>query len=213
MKRIAIIGAGGFGREVEMLIEQINQVKTTWEFVGYYDDGKPAGEAIGRKKVLGTVPDLAALKDEMNIVIAVGEPRTKKKIHEAIKNNPRISYPTLLHPNVQIGRNVSIGEGSIICAGNIITVDIALGRHTILNLSCTVGHDTVMKDYCSVMPGVNISGEVTINECVYIGTGAKIINQLTVGDNVTIGSGAVVTKNLEPGVTAVGIPAKPLGSK
>jgi sugar O-acyltransferase (sialic acid O-acetyltransferase NeuD family) len=213
MKRIAIIGAGGFGREVEVLIEQINTVDQVWDFIGYYDDGKVAGETIGRKKVLGKVNEIQHLREELYVVIAVGDPMTKKNISEIIGINNNIKFPLLIHPNIQIGRNVVIGEGSIICAGNIMTVDILLGRHTILNLSCTVGHDTVMGDFCSVMPGVNISGEVVIKDCVYIGTGAKIINQITIMENVTIGSGAVVTKNLAAGITAVGVPAKPLISK
>jgi serine acetyltransferase len=60
------------------------------------------------------------------------------------------------------------------------------------------------------MPGVNISGEVIINENVYVGTGAKIINQLEIGSNSIIGAGAVVSKSIPDNCTAVGIPAKPI---
>lgn len=210
MKQIAIVGAGGFGREVEMLIDQINENEKAWEFIGYYDDGVPKGKVIGQNPVLGNIEQLAATSDQTFVVIAVGEPSVKRKIYEVLQRNNSIEYPILVHPNVQIGRNVQIGDGSIICAGNILTVDIVLGIHTILNLSCTIGHDTMLGDYCSIMPGVNISGEVIMKDCVYIGTGAKIINQITINENVKIGSGAVVTKDLEANCTAVGIPAKPL---
>jgi sugar O-acyltransferase (sialic acid O-acetyltransferase NeuD family) len=122
-----------------------------------------------------------------------------------------VSFPTLIHPNVIIGHDfVNIGEGSIICASNIITVNINIGKFVILNLQCTVGHDTSIKDYCSFMPSVNISGEVLIEEGVYVGTGAKIINLLSIGKNSIIGSGAVVAKSLPANCTAVGIPAKPI---
>ncbi|HAV03288.1 MAG TPA: acetyltransferase, partial [Chryseobacterium sp.] len=71
-------------------------------------------------------------------------------------------------------------------------------------------HDTIIKDYCSFMPSVNISGEVTIEQGVYAGTGTKIINLLEIGENTIIGAGAVVSKSLPANCTAVGIPAKPI---
>lgn len=75
---------------------------------------------------------------------------------------------------------------------------------------CTVGHDTLIENYSSFMPSVNISGEVHIQEGVYIGTGAKIINQLEIGQYTIVGAGAVVSKSLPEHCTAVGIPAKPI---
>jgi sugar O-acyltransferase (sialic acid O-acetyltransferase NeuD family) len=117
----------------------------------------------------------------------------------------------LIHPNVLIGKDdVAIGEGAIICAGCLITVNIKIGKHVILNLSCTVGHDTVISDYCSFMPSVNISGEVKLAQCVYVGTGAQIINRADIGEETVVGMGAVVSKSLPAKCTAVGIPAKPI---
>lgn len=78
----------------------------------------------------------------------------------------------------------------------------------ILNLGCTVGHDTIIKDYAAFMPSVNISGEVTIGAGVYVGTGAKIINQLEIGEYTIVGAGAVVAKTLPAHCTAVGVPAR-----
>lgn len=210
MKNIAIFGAGGFGREVAMLIEQINEQQKTWEIIGFYDDGIAAGTELNGFKVLGGVKELNSHEDELYIVFAVGDPKTKRTIISKISND-NIKFPTLVHPNVIIGnKDVNIGKGSIIAAGNIITVNISIGSHVILNLSCTVGHDTTIGDYCSFMPTVNISGEVNIKECVYVGTGAKIINQLEIGENTIIGAGAVVAKTLPANCTAVGIPAKPV---
>ena len=73
---------------------------------------------------------------------------------------------------------------------------------------CTVGHDTIIGNYSSFMPSVNISGEVKINEGVYVGTGAKIINQIEIGGQTIVGAGAVVARTLPSRCTAVGIPAK-----
>ncbi len=212
MKNIAIFGVGGFGREVQMLIEQINSNGRVWNFIGFFDDGVQTGTVVNEFQVLGGVKELNDWnKDSLALVFAIGNPVTKKKIISKI-NNPKLFFPVLVHPNVQIGSSkfVTIGEGSIIAAGNLITVNISIGKHVILNLACTVGHDTVISDYSSFMPSVNISGEVNIGECVYVGTGAKIINQLQIGANTIVGAGAVVSKTLPANCTAVGIPAKPI---
>ena len=211
MDKIAIYGAGGFGREVKMLIDQINNQKLLYDFIGFFDDGIEKGKLINGYPVLGGI---TALNDwsagPLNIVYAIGNPAVKKKVIEKIKS-PNIKYPILIHPNALIGLDaVSIGEGSIVCAGTIITVNINIGSHVILNLSCTVGHDSEIGRYSSFMPSVNISGEVNIQEAVYVGTGAKIINQLRIGENSIIGAGAVVSKDIPANCTAVGVPAKPI---
>jgi len=205
MKKIVIIGAGGFGREVEMLIEQINEVSPQWDFLGFIDDEKAEGMQVGGGKVLGSISKLAQMKDVW-VVLAIGNPKSKEKILSRLTNDQL--FATLIHPNVLIGKRVEIGVGTIICAGNIITTDVIIGRHVILNLGCTVGHDTKIWDLCSFMPSINISGEVVIESGVYVGTGAKIINQLSIGTNTIIGAGAVVSKSLPANCTAVGIPAK-----
>lgn len=210
MKDIAIIGAGGFGREVKMLIDQINQHTPLYNFIGYYDDGYAVNELVNKSPVLGGIDAINLVDKPVSLVCAIGMPALKKKLLSKI-TNPLISFPTLKHPNVIIGSDdVSMDEGCIICAGNIITVNINIGKHVIFNLGCTVGHDTVIKDYCSFMPAVNISGEVIIEEGVYAGTGAKIINKLEVGEWTIVGAGAVVYNALPGHCTAVGNPAKPV---
>jgi len=210
MKNIAIYGAGGFGREVNMLIKQINQREKQFNFIGYFDDGIQKGEKIGKHTVLGGMRELNSFPEEINVVFSIADPRIKAKIVAAIENE-KVKFPTLIHPSCIVGEdNISIGVGSIICAGTIITVDISIGDYVILNLGCTVGHDTKIGSYSSFMPSVNISGEVEIGECVYCGTGVKIINQVEVGRNSIIGAGAIVTKSLPSNCTAVGIPAKPI---
>ncbi len=208
MKDIVIIGAGGFGREVKTIIDAINLIEPTYNFKGYYDDGFVKGTLINNYQILGGISDLNNLNLSIEVVIAIGTPSVKKNIILQLKNK-NIQYPILIHPSVICSiDSVFIGKGSIICAGSILTCNINLGNFVILNLMCTVGHDTIVKDYVSFMPSVNISGEVMINESVYIGTGAKIINKLEIGENTIVGAGAVVSTSLPSNCTAVGIPAK-----
>ncbi|MCI2227553.1 acetyltransferase [Polaribacter sp. MSW13] len=210
MEKIAIIGAGGFGREVRVLIEQINNIEKKYEIIGFFDDAFEKGEKINDLPVLGDVSSLNSINYNLNVVLGVAEPMIKKKIINKIKND-FILFPTLKHPSAIVPEvDVVIGQGSIICAGCIITCNIKLKEFITLNLSCTVGHDTIIEDFCSFMPTVNISGEVVIEKGVYIGTGAKVINQLKIGENTIVGAGAVVAKSLPANCTAVGIPAKPI---
>lgn len=215
--KIAIYGSGAFGREVAMLIEQINEATESaphaggWDLVGFFDDATPATTSINGYAFLGNMDTLNQHQEKLAVVIAVGNPVAKRNIHLRIAN-PNIYYPTLIHPTVLTGKKelVSIGEGCIITAYNVITVNVHIGRFVILNLTCTVGHDCIIGDYVSVMPGVNISGSVSIKEGVYLGTNATIINNLEVGENTIVGAGAVVSKSLPANCTAVGVPAKPI---
>ena len=210
MKKIVILGAGGFGREVKMLIDQINLVENKYEFIGYYDDGKEKGEQINGFPILGNTNDLNSLIEPVLVALALGNPMNKRRVVQQL-NSPNITFETLIHPSIIIGSDsVTIGRGTVICAGCIITCNIDIQDYVIINLACTIGHDTIIKNYASLMPGINVSGEVLLEEGVYIGTGAKIINQVTIGQNSTIGAGAVVSKSIPENCTAVGVPAKPI---
>ncbi|MGV7105382.1 acetyltransferase [Flavobacterium sp. U410] len=213
MEKIVIIGAGGFGREVKTVIDTINdkQPNEVYQFIGFFDDGFEKGKIINGFPVLGGIEDLNNFSEPLHVVVAIGDPLVKRKIIKNIKNNSKLSYPNIIHPSVLISNDdVKIGMGNIICGGTIITCNIEIKDFVILNLMCTVGHDTKINSYSSFMPSVNISGEVLIEEAVYVGTGTKIINQLTIGQNTIVGAGAVVAKSLPENCTAVGIPAKPI---
>ena len=208
MKDIVIIGAGGFGREVAWLVEDINKKSREWNLIGFIDDNKAIqGTEVNGYKVVGNIEWLN--EQELYVVNAVGDLIVKQKIMERLSGSKN-KYPVLIHPSVIYSDQVSFGEGSIICAGNIITVNINIGRHVIINLDCTIGHDAVIGDYSTVLPSVNLSGLVKIDQCVSIGTGSAIIQGVSIGENTIIGAGAVVVKDLPANCTAVGAPAKPI---
>ena len=208
MKDIVIIGAGGFGRETAWLIEDINNKKPEWNIVGFVDDNASIqGSKINGYEVVG---DINWLKEqELYVVSAIGDPIIKKKVIDRLEGSNN-KYPVLIHPSVIYSDRVTIGEGSIICAGNIITVNIEIGKHVIVNLDCTIGHDAIIGDYSTILPSVNISGFVKIEESVSVGTGSAIIQGVNIGKNTVIGAGSVVTKDLPPNCTAVGVPTKPI---
>ena len=207
MKQIVIIGAGGFGREIQWLIERINEKELTWEIKGYIDDGIQAGTIINGYPVLGGINKLLDMQQEIAVVCAIGSSVTRKKIIERISNNSNIEFPNLIDPSVQMSKYVKLGKGNIICAGTILTVNIEIEDFSILNLDCTVGHDVVLNSFVTVYPSVNISGCVTVGKTTEIGTGTKIIQGKTISEHVIIGAGAVVVKNIDISGTYVGMPA------
>lgn len=209
MVNIAVVGTGGFAREVMSMLENINAVTPQYNILGFVD--KSTDIVINGYPVIGDDETINQTTEPISLVIAVGDPWLKEKIRNKYTNT-LVSFPTIIHPSalIQSKDTVKIGDGCIICAGTIITCNIEIKDFVTLNLSCTVGHDTVISDYCSFMPSVNISGEINLENKVYVGTGAKIIQQLTIGENTIVGAGAVVVKSLPANCTAVGVPAKPI---
>jgi sugar O-acyltransferase (sialic acid O-acetyltransferase NeuD family) len=195
----AIIGAGGFGREVYWSLPATDRLNTVF-FVDdiYWDNSDNL-----------ILPISQFDPEKYKAIVAVGDPRDRFDIVQKLPKETK--YFTHIHPSVQIlDHNIEIGEGSIICAGCILTTNITLGKHTHLNLQTTIGHDCNIGDYLTTAPGVKISGNCTIHDCVYIGTNASIKQGINIHSLSTIGLNAGVVKNINESGTYVGVPAKKL---
>ena len=214
MKEISIYGGGGFAREVAWLIQSCNQNAERYRVVSFIDDDETA-----QGKLLNDVPVMSLATawerfPQAKVVGGVGVPKTRQFLMEKSAATG-FDFETIIHPRVERSQWIEIGIGTVICAGNILTTNIKLGKHVQINLDCTIGHDVVMDDFATLAPGVHISGCVHLGKRVYIGTGAVIINGtqeelIVIGDDAVIGAGACVTKSVPVGLTVVGVPAKPL---
>lgn len=208
MQNVIIFGAGGFGREVLEILKDQNKVFETWDILGFIDDTLPVGQHVNGFPILGNMDWFSNNHNNAGCLVAIGDPLIKWKIIEELEKYG-VNFVNAIHPSVIMSDSVELGKNVIICAGCILTVNIKIGSHVILNLNSTVGHDVIIEDYCSIMPSVKINGNVLLKKGVYIGSGATIIQHINIGELSTIGAGAVVVRDIPNGVTAIGIPAKP----
>ncbi len=214
LQKVVIIGTGGFGREVLDVIEAVNLVSPTYEILGFITEPgyHQPGDRINEAPVLGYYDWLEANRAGVKAICGVGAPAVRRRLVRKAEGLG-VEFLSLVHPRAVLTRWVTLGSGSIITAGCILTNKIRIGNHVHLNLDCTVGHDAMLEDFVTVSPGVHVSGNVTLEKGCFIGTGANLIEGKTVGEWSVVGAGSVVVKDIPPNVTAVGIPAREIKSK
>lgn len=208
-KKIVIIGAGGFGREVLDIFDALNQEKEQFDVLGFIvqKEYASAGDIINGKPILGDLDWLGAHHNQVEVTCAVGAPQHRiRLIRQAKEIGCR--FTNVIHPNALLTRWISLGEGVIITAGCILTNQIQIGNHVHLNLDCTVGHDVIMEDFVTLAPGVHVSGNVRLSQGCYVGTGANIIQKIHVDEWSIVGAGSTIVKDVPANATVVGVPGK-----
>jgi sugar O-acyltransferase (sialic acid O-acetyltransferase NeuD family) len=210
MRDLVLFGTGGLAREVLQIVLDLNEDAPRWNVLGFLDDNEALhGTAIHDLPVLGGAGWLAD-RPGVQAVVGIGGTATRRKVVRRLQSISGAGFATLVHPLAYVGRRVAVGEGSVLCPGALVTTDIAIGRHVILNLAVTVGHDAVLEDFVTVAPGAHVSGNVRVGEGCDLGTGSTVIQGKAIGAWTIVGAGAVVVKDLPANVTAVGAPAKPI---
>ena len=190
--KLALFGYGGHAREVACQIDQ--------EVTFFVDDEYANNIA---KPISKFNPE------EYMMMVAVADSHDRKAIVDRLPKETK--YFTFIHSSVQImDDNIEVGEGSFIGSNSILTTNVKLGKHALLNRGNHIGHDCFIGDYFSAMPNAVIGGNVWIDNKVYLGSCSNIREKIKIVANTTIGMNAAVVKNLTESGTYVGIPAKKL---
>lgn len=206
--KIAIYGPGGFGRELVNIAREAAEVDG-----GGADDVvfvSDSADEIGR--VICGVRVIPSAELDCPAVIAVGDAAVRRQLAE------RITAGNLVSPLHRRGPNVEVKDGAVFCDFTTVTASARIGRHFHCNIYSYVAHDCVVGDFVTFAPNVCCNGNVVIEDDVYVGAGA-ILRQgapgkpLRIGRGAVIGMGAVVTRDVAPGTTVVGSPARPLEAR
>lgn len=209
VKRIVLIGAGGFGRETATIIEEINKRKPTYELLGFLDDGEQfaEGSIINGYPWLGGHVWALSHKDNVVYTCVIGNTQVRAKIQRELMNQG-VQFETLVAVGAFISPYTEIGKGCVFYSGVMISVNCTIGDGVLLNTRVNIGHDVEIGEYTTISPNTSISGECHIGEKVIIGGHAFINIGRKIGDNATIAAGSIVFTNVKPETTVLGNPAK-----
>lgn len=208
-KKIAIFGTSGFAYEVADIA-----FSCQFDEVVLLSDSDTFSSNSDRIKIVPEANIQALIDEGFCFAIGIGEPKVREKVYNKYK---MLNYPNLIHPRASFGHLqmslIKESKGNIITSGVVFTNNIVVGNFGIYNLNTTVGHDCIIGDFVSIMPGVNISGNVELCNHVYLGVGAVILQgdinkKLTVNSKSIVGAASLVTKDVKANVTVIGAPAK-----
>ncbi len=214
-----ILGSGGMAGAIFEVIESINEHarQEIYECMGAVTDDN-SGNLLGVNVCEGLeirhtdnwfqrVP----LKETMGFVISFGFPEIRKKVAKEYQGLDKTVFPIIVAPDVryiQKQRIGQIGSGTVIMHGVTMHKTSIIGAGALINKNVSLGHDARIGMFTVVNPGACISGNVTIGDGCLIGANATILQRLVIGDGAIVGAGAVVTKDVQPGVTVMGVPAR-----
>lgn len=196
MRDIVIIGAGGIGREVAWIIEEINKVKPTWNIIGFVDENSEIwGKELNGYRVLGGFEALDKLERKPEVIVAIANCSVKKSI--VAKLGGKFNFATIVYPTVRVSKYIEIGEGAIIYPGVILTVNTRIGNHVVISGNCGIGHDTVIGDYSSVLWGSNFSGYDVVDKECFIGMGTKVVQGINIGKGLRVKAGTIILEDIK----------------
>lgn len=205
--RLIIVGAGGFGREVLQWVSAASEPQRRWGQVAFLDQRPDALSSFGLDELLIGAPASYVPSERDLFLCAIGDPRTKLRVTQSLRASGA-KFTTFVHPTAIVGARVTIGPGTIVCPGAVLTTDATIGDDVHVNVYATIGHDVRIGRGCTLSSHVDVTGGAILEEGVFLGTHASVLPSVRVGAYATIGAGSVAMRNVPPGATVVGVPAR-----
>lgn len=206
MKKLFIVGAGGFGRELKTWIGHHPYFLKNATFTAFLDDNKKALDAFSNFALVHSLADHQVSQENIYLC-GIAVPSLKEKlIPPLLKNGAQ--FESFIHPTSIVGERVVLGHGAIVCPQCVLSCDINLGEFVTLNIATTLGHDVQIGDWTTTSAQVDLTGGVKVGRGVFLGSRANVIPQKTIGDYATVAAGAVVFTSVPPQKTFAGNPAR-----
>ena len=213
-KQLVVVGAGGFGQEIVWAARNFNRIHPSYDIVGYCDDdASKKGKTIYGCKVLGSPEELDLLVSAKPYYLcAIGNNEIRKRMAERI-NALGWHAETIIDPSVIAAEYVSLGQGTYVAAGSILSPYANIGDHVIVNHHCSIGHNSVLADFVQVAPGGRVSGAAVLQEGSMMGSNAVVAPGMSVGRGSVVGASSFVVTNVPDFCTVIGNPARVLVTK
>lgn len=204
-RKLLIVGAGGFGREVLGYIEDDNPL---FDVKGFLDSRSDALDATPRS--VGIVGDPLTYQPQPDEVFmaAVGDPQMRFKFTAALRDVHQVDFATVVHPNANVSRHAQMRHGCIIAPRVGISVDVHIGEFTCIQEYTVVGHDARIGNWCQINSHCTIAGGARVGNFVTIHPNCVITSRAVIGDGAVVGPGSVVMGRIPPGITVLGNPAR-----
>lgn len=211
-KLLVIIGAGGHALDI---LDIASNATEDVCIIGFLDDVKKTEDTALKMSVLGQIKDYPKIAKfyhdnwgyKIYYTIGINDSKTRYVIDQYMKDFDAEPL-TLIHKSAIISSMSTVGLGSVIGHGAVITANAKVGIHTHMNTNSSVNQGSTIGDYCTLSPGVVVCGDVNIGNHTTLGANSTIINLKRIGHNTTIGAGAVVVHDIPSNVIAKGIPAR-----
>jgi sugar O-acyltransferase (sialic acid O-acetyltransferase NeuD family) len=209
----AIVGAGGFGREVMPVALEMLSAGGRAEFELVFVDERVQSSPLNGHRVM-TPDEFFSSRAEKHFNVAIADYGVRERLVSRFVERGARPFEITATNSVRLSAS-EIGEGAILCPYTTVTSNVSIGRYFHLNPYSYVAHDCRIGDFVTFAPAAHCNGRVVIEDYAYIGS-AAVIKQgtedkpMVIGKGAIVGMGAVVTKSVPPFTTVVGNPAAPL---
>lgn len=136
-------------------------------------------------------------KLSFEFIIAIGSNFLRSEITKSISTRVKDpKFATVIHPTAYVSPRARIGEGTVICGGAFVGPETITGRGVILNTNCSVDHNCILSDFCSIGPAATLGGNVNIGRRSVIAISATIKHRINVGNDVVVGARSLLMNDI-----------------